>query len=191
MQYYEEIRLLPGEEISLAFLWTKVFTQVHVAFASYKNQHGTMPFAVSFPAYTEDGLGNKLRIFASDEAEMEALALKQYLARLTDYIQLLPIRRIPRARIKGYAVFGRCQPDGSAERKARRYTKRHENVSYEEALGFFQKKKAMEHLPYIQLKSLSSGERFSLFIQKKEVSEEQAGVYGSYGLSVSGTVPVF
>ena len=37
MEYYQEITLLPCAEVSLAFLWTKVFTQLHIAFADEKN----------------------------------------------------------------------------------------------------------------------------------------------------------
>lgn len=191
LQYYEEITLLPGEEISQAFLWTKVFTQIHIAFAAYQHTNGNMPFAVSFPEFKDDDPGRKLRVFGESREELEALNLPGYLHRLTDYIHLPSIRRLPSARIKGYAIYSRYQPDSSAERKARRYAKRHEGTSYEEALELFKLKKATPHMPYIQIKSLSTGEHFSLFIQKKEVNKENKGHFGSYGLSTDGTVPEF
>ena len=56
MEYYQEITLLPCAEVSLAFLWTKVFTQLHIAFADEKNKSGHNPYAVSFPEYRETGL---------------------------------------------------------------------------------------------------------------------------------------
>lgn len=59
MEYYQEITLLPCAEVSLAFLWTKVFTQLHIAFADEKNKSGHNPYAVSFPEYRETGLGEK------------------------------------------------------------------------------------------------------------------------------------
>lgn len=40
MEYYQEITLLPCAEVSLAFLWTKVFTQLHIAFADEKIKAG-------------------------------------------------------------------------------------------------------------------------------------------------------
>ena len=43
MEYYQEITLLPCAEVSLAFLWTKVFTQLHIAFADEKNKSGHFP----------------------------------------------------------------------------------------------------------------------------------------------------
>lgn len=59
MEYYQEITLLPCAEVSLAFLWTKVFTQLHIAFADEKNKSGHNPYAVSFPEYRETDLGEK------------------------------------------------------------------------------------------------------------------------------------
>ena len=59
MEYYQEITLLPCAEVSLAFLWTKVFTQLHIAFADEKNKSGHVPYAISFPEYEEKGLERK------------------------------------------------------------------------------------------------------------------------------------
>ena len=38
MLYYQEITLLPDAETSVNFLWTKVFTQLHIALADRKNK---------------------------------------------------------------------------------------------------------------------------------------------------------
>ena len=40
MNFYQEITLIPDAEISPYFLWSKVYTQLHIALADVKNQHG-------------------------------------------------------------------------------------------------------------------------------------------------------
>lgn len=49
MEYYQEITLLPCAEVSLAFLWTKVFTQLHIAFADEKIKADITPMPFHFP----------------------------------------------------------------------------------------------------------------------------------------------
>lgn len=48
MEYYQEITLLPCAEVSLAFLWTKVFTQLHIAFADEKIKADITPMPFHF-----------------------------------------------------------------------------------------------------------------------------------------------
>ena len=112
MEYYQEITLLPCAEVSLAFLWTKVFTQLHIAFADEKNKSGHNPYAVSFPEYRETDLGEKIRVFAEAQ-ELERLNLSKVLGRLLDYVHCTSIRKVPERKLRGYAVYSRYQPEGS------------------------------------------------------------------------------
>ena len=52
MKYYQEITLRPGPEIPLNFLWTKVYTQIHLALVAQKDTPEGGSFGVSFPEYT-------------------------------------------------------------------------------------------------------------------------------------------
>lgn len=191
MNYYQEITLIPDGEVSLSFLWTKVFTQLHLALAEEQQREGMVKTALAFPEYQDKGLGNKIRIFAPSAEQLERLHLEQRLKRLSDYIHMPKIREIVERRITGYSIYSRYQPDKSVERKARRYARRHEGVSYEEAIHLLNKQKKESTLPYIQIKSLSSSQRFSLFIKKKSCKEEQQGLFSAYGLSDRATVPEF
>lgn len=164
MEYYQEITLLPCAEVSLAFLWTKVFTQLHIAFADEKNKSGHNPYAVSFPEYRETGLGEKIRVFAEAQ-ELERLNLFKVLGRLLDYVHCTSIRKVPERKVqerKTYAIYSRYQPEGSIRVKAKRYAKRHPGVTIEEAARLLQGKRKSVRLPYIQMKSLSRGGTFSL-----------------------------
>jgi CRISPR-associated endonuclease Csy4 len=190
MEYYQEITLLPCAEVSLAFLWTKVFTQLHIAFADEKNKSGHNPYAVSFPEYRETGLGEKIRVFAEAQ-ELERLNLSKVLGRLLDYVHCTSIRKVSERKLRGYAVYSRYQPEGSIRVKAKRYAKRHPGVTIEEAARLLQGKRKSVRLPYIQMKSLSRGGTFSLFIKKRVEEESALTECGTYGLSNNRTVPEF
>lgn len=191
MKYYQEIRLLPDAETSLYFLWSKVFAQVHLALATASAEGDGSQIGISFPGYSEKSLGNTLRIIAPEKEMLEALALESQCSRLADYVHLTSCRPIPERRIQGYSIYSRYQPDEPVARKARRYVKRHADVSYEEAVALLQQRKETYTLPYIMMKSYSSKQHFHLFIQKKSVEKEQDGKFNSYGLSATASVPEF
>lgn len=191
MNYYQDITLIPDGEVSLSFLWMKVFTQLHLVLAEEQRREGTVKTALAFPAYQDNELGNKIRILASSAEQLERLRLEQMLGRLSDYVHLTKIRKIVERRITGYSIYSRYQPDGSVERKARRYVRRHEGVSYEDALGLLSRRKETYDLPFIQMKSLSTAQSFSLFIKKTPCQIEQSGTFSTYGLSDRASVPEF
>ena len=49
MKYYQEITLIPDAEIPPDFLWTKVYAQIHLAFADRENIDHKQIYGVSFP----------------------------------------------------------------------------------------------------------------------------------------------
>lgn len=192
MNYYQEIQLLPNGEVSLAFLWTKMFTQLHLALAAEKNRGGIGKVAVAFPDYQDKVLGNRIRVLSLERETLEILDLKQALVRLQDdYVKLTEIRKISDQSITGYSIYSRYQPDESVERKARRYVRRHDGVSYEDALCLLSRRKETYGLPFIQMKSLSTAQSFSLFIKKTPCQIEQSGTFSTYGLSDRASVPEF
>ncbi len=191
MNVYQDITLKPTVEIPLYFLWTKVFEKIHLILAEQKNRNPSRRIAISFPEYTEEELGKKLRIFADTREDLESCHITQALQRLQDYTHMTNIRPVPTGRIKGYTVYSRYQPDGSVASKARRYVKRHPDVSYAQAQHMLKQKEKKQHFPYIQLRSLSTGQTFSLFIQKKPAASPVSGTFGTYGFSHIATVPEF
>ncbi len=188
MKYYQEITLLPDDTgISTAFLWSKVFFQLHLVLAAEKEKRGKGIFAVSFPQYHKEGLGTKLRVFAENEAALEELHLANVLQRFQEYVHITGVR--PVRKNHSWAVYKRYQPDGSVHQKAKRYSKRHD-VTYEEACRIMKSKKK-ETLPYIPLRSASNKQTFSLFIQKTTADEKHIQSFSAYGLSTDSTVPEF
>ena len=51
MEYYQELTILPDPEISPYFIWTKLYTQLHIALADLYNTQGISSIGVSFPNY--------------------------------------------------------------------------------------------------------------------------------------------
>ena len=212
IKWYQEITLLPNSEISLAFLWTKVYTQLHLAFVSQKDTPNSGSFAVSFPEYTEGkqkGLGHKVRVFAETEEALQTLNLDKALERLLDYVRLTTICEIPMRRLKGYAIYSRQHAPHSREQAARRLSRRHGLPVEQEAARLAKKslqserlvakeledgkkfKKSIRDLPYIQMQSLTNRHKYNLFIHKKPTSSASASPFSLYGLSPEAAVPEF
>lgn len=190
MKFYIETKLLPNDEISIYFLWQKVYQQVHLGLVEIQNTDGNV--AVSFPQYSEDlnHLGCKLRLFTEDRRTLEAFNIDMWLNRLTDYVHITKIRQVP-VNISSHVLFKRQQVKSSKERIARRKAK-YENIDYKQAifqLEDFEEQRV--NTPFINIKSQSTGKQFRLFIKKYTVENAQIGQFNSYGLSNLATVPWF
>jgi len=196
MKYYLEIKLLKQAEISMYFIWSKVFKQLHLAFVECKDQDDKIPIGISFPDYMFDSekefgmLGSKIRLFADDKMALIKLDLSKWLNRLQDYLQLSDIQEVPQNMVKEYAVFSRKQIKSNPERLARRRAKKDSSISFQEALKRYQKSDST-NLPYIQVNSLSSSNSFRLFVERKISETENQGYFNCYGLSNNATVPIF
>lgn len=213
MKFYLEITLLPNGEVTLNFLWSKVFQQIHLGLVEMKDDQGRVPIGVSFPKYVIGEkygvLCSKLRLLAKDEATLGQFNASQWLSRLTDYVHCTGIRPVPE-KLTGYAIYQREQPKTNKERLARRYAQRH-GIDYETALNgtvdltakappnadykmqfrYCDMPQKSVSTPFIRLKSMSSEQTFCLWIKKTVVAEPSGSTFSSYGLSAISTVPEF
>ena len=199
MKFYQEITLIDQAEISPYFIWSKLYTQLHIGLVEIKDVNEKVNIGISFPKYIyEQGhdtkkskvhLGNKLRVFTEHEADLERLDLKKWLERLTDYVHITSIREVPE-NIKGYAIYSRKQVKTNAERLARHRIKRGD-IEFDEAVSRYSNVVTTTDLPYIQMKSLTSDKSFKLFIKKKMTNKSENQVFSTYGLSSESSVPEF
>lgn len=210
MNYFQDITLLPDNDINLGFIWQKVFQQVHIALVEQKVDEQCSAIAVSFPEYGSEifPLGNKLRVLSLEREQLVQLKLEEFLDRLSDYSHLRSINSVPkqvtpvayiRKRMKGAT---RIEKDMLS--KAKRWSEKSEK-SLEECLKELEKSKpiANSRLPFIwmesqQTKSMNpkGSSRFPIFIERQEVDKHKIGLFNCYGLSFSGndrvaTVPDF
>jgi CRISPR-associated endonuclease Csy4 len=193
MNYYVDIKLITDTEITLGFLWKKLYAQIHLALVEVRNEDNLVSIGLSFPNYSKDRfLGDTLRIFASTKEELESLELNKWLSRLMDYLSISEIKEVP-TDVTKFVSFRRKQFKTNTERLARRQAKR-KGISYEEALKNyenFDEEKKKTKLPYINVKSLSSDREMKIFIEKSEEKESKNGLFSTYGLSSKSTVPWF
>lgn len=212
MNYYQEITLLPEDDIPLSFLWQKVFQQVHIALVEHKVDANRSNIAVGFPEYRQAQfpLGNKLRLFSQDQAALNELNILRWLARLEDYVHIKGIKPVPSD--VTYVSFVRKQVK-SPQRIEREMQKKAElwasksGKSLEDCLAELAKSKpdTQCNLPSIFLHSQQTKQRspeksskFPLFIEMLPQNTPNEGGFDCYGLSAKAngtqsyaTIPQF
>lgn len=191
MKYYLEITLLPTVDICSNFLWEKLYQKIHLGLVETKTANGTSAIGVAFPKYNFEqiDLGDKLRLFSPDENLLESFNAKKLLAPLNDYIHITGIRDTPNK--VNYVRYRRQQSKSSIVRLARRKA-RHQNIEFEDALEKFKERKAQFLItPSVKIQSVSSKQRYRIFIYKETAHEYINQGFSCYGLSSVSTVPDF
>lgn len=188
MDSYLNIRLLPDPEFSPSTLMNALYSKLHRALAELKNAD----IGVSFPEVDQDrpALGNLLRLHGTKDS-LSALMETPWLKGMRDHVEISEVMPVP-DEVEHIAIR-RTQAKSNPERLRRRQIRRH-NLSAEEA-----KKRIPEtvkgerlKLPYLNLKSQSTGQHFRLFIEHHRPQEYPVpGNFNTYGLSPQGTVPWF
>lgn len=199
MKHYLDITLLPSDDIGVHFLWSKVMMQIHLALVEIQDSNKKVPVAVSFPNYKEPAnnelghIGNKLRLFALDKADLERLNIQKWLSRLEDYVHIKNIADVP-SEVKSFENFNRRQKSGSPDKHIRRRMKRH-NETLEQASQYFsdyKMKAADKALPFIKMKSLTSDNEFNMSIKRKAIEQNATPVmFNTYGFSSNSALPKF
>jgi CRISPR-associated endonuclease Csy4 len=195
LTHYQEITIIPDPEIAPYFIWSKLFTQLHIALADVKNKHDIESIGVSFPDYHYDEkgksskLGLKLRIFAPTQKDLETLNLDYWLSRLADYIHIKRINEVG-DKVKSYISVHRyrCKP---AEIQAQTLSNKL-SISYDEAMVTVAKRKPDMALPFIQMRSQTNSNNYHLKVLQLPRSEPKTGqfnVYGMTGMRDNVTVP--
>lgn len=197
LTHFQEITIIPDPDIAPYFIWSKLFTQLHIALADIKNNHGIDSIGVSFPDYHYDNkneksskLGLKLRVFAPRQKDLETLNLDHWLARLTDYMHVKGIKDVPTDKITDYVSVHRyrfkpieTQVDSLAKKM---------KISNDEAMAIVAKRKAELKLPFIRMYSESNKTHYPLQILQHPCDEKVMGnfnVYGMNGMTGHVTVP--
>lgn len=197
MNFYQDITLLPDADISLGFIWQKLYQQVHIALVENKIGENQSAIGVGFPEYGQKSfqLGRKLRLFAQEQAQLEKLNIAVYLTRLTDYLHLKSIQPVPEP--TGYVSFVRHHAKGQAriekdhQQKAALWASK-TGKSLDECLNTLSKTKPKlyVHQPFVWIESQETKSRtpetarkFPLFIKCIEKEAVEIGAFNCYGLS--------
>ncbi len=185
LSHYLDINLEPDLDFSISHLMNALFSKLHRALVELDSQD----IGISFPRADYLHLGSCLRLHGS-LGRLEQLMALNWLKGMRDHVDLCAILPVPED--CKYRLVCRVQSDSNPELLRRRYIKRH-NVSHEEAVKLIPDSSAKRlNLPFLSLKSQSTGQAFLLFIDQCTIlNEPKSGVFNRYGLSQQATIPWF
>lgn len=187
MDHYIDLGLRPDPEFSPPVLMGALFSKLHRALISLEAED----IGVSFPEYAikPRTLGEILRAHGTADRLRQLLAL-DWLAGMRDYVTVSSVSIVPdNAR---YRVVRRAQPKTNIDRLRRRHARRHRVplAVAEERIPARVIKPVT--LPFATVRSLSTGQTFSLFIELGDLQHEQTlGTFNRYGLATRATIPWF
>lgn len=189
MDHYIDIHLRPDPDFPAAMLMGALYSKLHRAFHDlYADDIG-----VSFPDH-KTGVrartpGDRLRLHA-DQARLEELMEISWLTGMRDHVISDSIQAVPAE--AQYRIVRRRQFNTGSPSRAKRYAWRH-GIETEEAQRLMDAPAARQiALPFVQISSRSSGQRFALFIEHGQLqSQSVSGRFNRYGLSSEATVPWF
>ena len=185
--YYIDIRLLPDPEFSQAHLMGALYAKLHRALVGLD----THEIGVSFPQYSVQPrtLGQIMRMHGG-ESVLGALLSTDWLRGMRDHVEVGNICVVPQ--VVQHRRLLRRQFKTSVDRLRHRRMRR-KGETYEQAAeaipaGIEQQ----PDLPYVQLRSASTGQRFCLFLALGDPEPHPVpGSFNTYGLSSTATLPWF
>lgn len=184
MNCYLDIVLLPDPELSEPIIMSELFAKLHFALVKFQNA----VIGISFPN-VKKVLGNCLRLHGSNE-DLHKLMGNDWIYSLRDYVEVSNILPIPEQ--VQYRVVKRVQVKSSVERLRRRSIAKGWLTKEEAIKKISLDKEKMLKLPFVQLTSTSTGQKFRFFIQHEPLqSSPVVGSFNAYGLSNKATVPWF
>lgn len=184
MDHYLEICVLPDPEFNAGMLMAALFAKLHRALGA----RGKGDIGVSFPQFATTP-GACLRLHGS-APNLHALDALNWYKGLTDYCQLSTITPVPA--VKGWRTVSRVQVKSSPQRLMRRSVRKGWLTEEQAQQRLATIPEQRTNLPYLSIKSLSTQQQFRVFIRHGELRPEPvAGMFSSYGLSKTATIPWF
>ncbi len=183
MQYYRDILLQRDPELATTVLMNTVYAKLHKVLVAEKHSQ----IGVSFPN-ADRTLGNCLRLHGNAES-LISLGV-DWLRSLRQYTQIQEIQPVPAKH--QHCRVQRVRVKSSPERLLRRSI-RNGKLDPAQAEEFLQQTPARQvELPFLEMNSQSTSQKFRLFIQQTQVEQStQGGVFNSYGISPQNTLPWF
>lgn len=188
--HYIDITLLPDPEFSHAHLLSALVAKLHRALV----QRAAGDVGISFPQHVNTPLakrtlGRVLRLHGT-QAALEQLMALDWLHGMRDHTQVGTAAPVPKG--APHRIVQRRQFKTSAERLRRRRMRRKGETAEQAAVAIPDEVERKPDLPYVQLRSSSTGEPFCLFVEHGDQQPTPTpGRFNSYGLSSGASVPWF
>jgi CRISPR-associated endonuclease Csy4 len=183
MNYYVDIRILPNSELSDGILMNELYSHLHKVLVSHGGDIG-----ICFPNFNKK-LGDILRLHGT-QISLQKIMSTQWTANIMDYVKISEILVIPENVC--YRVIKRVQTKSSKERLLRRSVRKGWLTEEEAPLKLEEKCDKKLTLPFLQLNSSSTKQRFRLFIEHGPIlTDPIIGSFNAYGFSFDATIPWF
>ena len=187
LTHYTELTAIPQAEMLQSEVMGFLVENIHKIIPKYEGR-----IALSFPAYIPNrSLGAIIRIFGE---EGEIVEIFNKLQKLADYALIQEPTKIPEFR--KFASFSRYRPKNPTNSALNRLEKRAKKrgINATEIESYKRQWLAKYHssfMPFVYLKSSSTGQKMPLYIKMQEKPKAEEGMFNSYGLSQRATVPLF
>ena len=186
MHHYLDIQTRPDPEFPVNTLLGALVSKLHRALVTLEADD----IGISLPDHEQvPPLGSRLRLHGT-QGRLYALMDQDWLRGMRDHVAIAEIGAVPKD--AGHRIVRRRQYKTNVERLRRRRMKRHQE-SYEEACQRIPDSVEQRvRTPFLIVRSQSTGQAFSLFVEHGPVrSEPVEGRFSTYGLSTEATVPWF
>jgi CRISPR-associated endonuclease Csy4 len=185
--HYIDLTVIPDPESSAFQLLGALYNKLHFALV----QNRLDDIGVSFPDYNVNPrtLGTKLRLHGGDHT-LRQLMQADWLKGVRDHVRMTDITSVPTD--ASHRTVQRKQFKTSAERLRRRRMRRKGETEEQAIKAIPSSMERRPNLPYIYLRSHSTGQPFCLFITLGPlVPDATPGSFNSYGLGGVTTIPWF
>jgi CRISPR-associated endonuclease Csy4 len=185
--HYIDLRVVPDPETSAAQLLGALYGRLHLTLVQQRMDG----VGVSFPGYSLNprALGNVLRLHGSD-ANLRSFVQPDWLKGVRDHVRLTEIALAPSD--APHRTVQRRQFKTSADRLRRRRMRRKDETFEQATKAIPESIERRPNLPYVHLRSHSTGQSFCLFIALGALTPEpSSGMFNTYGFSNHATIPWF
>ena len=191
MDHFVDIHLLPDPELPAHVLLGALYAKLHRALVMGDGNAGGI--AISFPGYSDRpgaiNLGRSMRLLGSAQG-LQTLASTGWLGSLRDQVNAKQTAAVPTTVM--HRSLRRVQAKSSPERLRRRLIKRHGIDEAEARKRIPESAAEMLTLPFLQLRSASTGQNFRLFLRLGPAqATAESGSFNTYGLSTTASIPWF
>lgn len=185
--HYIEFRVMPDPETPPWQLLGALYERIHLALV----QQRLDGIGVSFPDYnlSPRAMGNRLRLHGSIDTLRQFLQA-DWLKGLRDHVRMSEVAPVPIS--AQHRTVQRKQFKTNVERLRRRRMKRKGESVEQAAAAIPWNVEHRPNLPWVSLRSRSTGQRFHLFITMGAPQPYPTeGTFNSHGLSAVTTIPWF
>ncbi|HEY3384468.1 MAG TPA: type I-F CRISPR-associated endoribonuclease Cas6/Csy4 [Vicinamibacterales bacterium] len=187
MDYFTDVEVRRDPELAPHVLLGALYDRLHRALAP-DNKLGV---AVAFPDYQirPPSLGRRLRLLGGRTA-LDTLLASDWLGAMRDHVLVGPVDSIPSH--AAHRTLRRVQAKSSPERLRRRLAKRHGLDALQLAERVPENVAERLTLPWVQLRSHTTGQNFRLFLKAGIPQDEPVtGTFNAFGLSLLATIRWF